>query len=335
MENTINLKFVVLGEGEVGKTSIINAFMGKDIPETYIPTIGSSINKKEYQLKETSIKLSIWDLGGQKSYNPFNPAHYSNADAVLLVFDLTRPKKTLENLKKEFLEKMRYYSEECISLFIGNKLDECSVDIELSNTIKNCFTEKDHMILISAKTGKNVQDCFALLIYTFLKKAEILNPDTISENTANDFINFLGKTENSLKDQLINIYSIDSELKKIKSKPKFKTESPIEIEDTELKYYEFIQQELKKVELQKISSLDEFLINLSELEKAFTHLKKAHIKSVEEAINGMKNLLLTSQKESESNLDLLQKLNREENELFIIGNKLRQEKIEKDLINLK
>jgi len=334
LENRINLKFVVLGEGEVGKTSIINAFMGKDIPETYIPTIGSSINKKEYQLKETSIKLSIWDLGGQKSYNPFNPAHYSNADAVLLVFDLTRPKKTLENLKKEFLEKMRYYSEECISLFIGNKLDECSVDIELSNTIKNCFTEKDHMILISAKTGKNVQDCFALLIYTFLKKAEILNPDTVSENTANDFINFLGKTENSLKDQLINIYSIDSELKKIKSKPKFKTESPIEIEDTELKYYEFIQQELKKVELQKINSLDEFLINLSELEKAFTHLKKAHIKSVEEAINGMKNLLLTSQKESESNLDLLQKLNREENELLIIGNKLRQEKIEKDLINL-
>ncbi len=334
MENRINLKFVILGEGEVGKTSIINAFIGKDIPETYMPTIGSSISKKDYQLKETSIKLSIWDLGGQKSYNTFNPAHYSNADAVLLVFDLTRPKKTLENLKKEFLDKMRYYSEECISLFIGNKLDACSVDIELSNIIKSFLTEKDHMILISSKTGKNIQDCFELLIYTFLKKAEILNPDTVPENTSNDFINFLGKTEHSLKDQLVNINSIDSELKKIKSKPKFKTESPIEIEDTELKYYEFIQQELKKVELEKINSLDEFLINLSELEKAITHLKKSHIKSVEEAINGMKNLLLTSQKESESNLDVLQKLNREENELLIIGNKLRQEKLEKDLITL-
>lgn len=334
MENRISLKFVVLGEGEVGKTSIINAFIGREIPETYIPTIGSSISKKDYQLKEISIKLSIWDLGGQKSYNPFNPAHYSNADAVLLVFDLTRPKKTLENLKREFLEKMRYYSEECISLFIGNKLDAYSENTELSNIIKSFLTEKDLMILISAKTGKNVQDCFELLIYTFLKKAEILNPDTISENAANDFINFLGKAENSLKDQLLNINSIDSELKKIKSKPKFKTESPIEIEDTELKYYEFIQQELNKVELQKTNSLDEFLINLSELEKAIMHLKKSHIKSVEEVIKGMINLLLTSQKESERNLDLLQKLNREEIELLIISNKLRQEKIEKDLINL-
>jgi len=250
LENRINLKFVIIGEGEVGKTSITNAFIGKEFIETYLPTIGSSITKKEYQLKETLIKVSIWELGGQKSYNPFNPTHYSNANAVLLVFDLTRPKKTIENLRKEFLEKLKYYSEECISLFIGNKLDAYSEDIEISKIIRNFLTEKDHMILISAKTGKNVQDCFELLIYTLLKKAEILNPDTTSENTANDFIEFIGKTENALKDKLININSLNSVLKKIKAKPEFKTDSRTETEDTELKYYEFIQQELKKVELQ-------------------------------------------------------------------------------------
>ncbi|MFX1572044.1 MAG: Rab family GTPase [Promethearchaeota archaeon] len=333
METRINLKIVILGEGEVGKTSIVNAFLDKEIPETYMPTIGSSISKKDYQLKETSIKLSIWDLGGQKSFNPLNTAHYSNADAVLLVFDLTQPKKTLENLKKEFLEKMRYYSEKCISLFIGNKLDECSANKGLINIIKSFLTEKDNTILTSAKTSKNVKDCFELLIYTFLKRAEILNPDIISENTANDFLKFIGKTENSLKNQLIDINSIESELKKIKSKQKVKYKSVTEPEDTELKYYEFIQQELNKVGQQKSDCFDVFLINLSELRKAITHLKKYHIKSVEETISGMKNLLLTSQKESASNFNLLQKLIREENELSIISDKLRQEKIEKDLIN--
>lgn len=323
---------MVLGEGEVGKTSIINAYLDKEVPETYMPTIGSSISKKDYELKEKSVKLSIWDIGGQKSYNPFNPAHYSNADAVLLVFDLTRPKKTLKNLKKEFLDKMRYYSDECVSLFIGNKLDECTLDMDLTNIIKNYLTENDHMILISAKTGKNVQNCFELLIYTFLKKAEILNPDVVSEQTANDFINVIGKTENSLKEQLINFNSIDSYLKKTKSKPK--TKSPLKIEDTELKYYEFIQQELKKVELQKINCLDEFLINITEVERIFSHLKKLNIRSVEEAINSVKNLMETSQKDTLNNLDILQKLNIEENELLIISNKLRKEMIEKDLTNL-
>ena len=113
--DTINLKLVVLGEGEVGKTSIINAFLGKEIPEQYLPTIGSITSKKEYVIKENEnevrIILSIWDAGGQRSFNPLNPRIYADLDIALLVFDLSRPKITLQNIKSEYLKNVNHYSE--------------------------------------------------------------------------------------------------------------------------------------------------------------------------------------------------------------------------------
>ena len=75
MDDIINLKLIVLGDGEVGKSSIINAFMGEEISERYMPTIGSVTFRKEFTLKEISIIINIWDLGGQKAFNPYNPAH--------------------------------------------------------------------------------------------------------------------------------------------------------------------------------------------------------------------------------------------------------------------
>jgi small GTP-binding protein len=317
----------VLGEGEVGKTSIINAFLGEEFPERYMPTIGSFTFKKEYSLNTTSkiIRLTVWDLGGQKSFNPYNPVYYSNADLAVLVFDLTKPELTLKNLKKEFEEKISKSTDECISLFAGNKMDEFNENTDIKNLLHNFFSDRDHFILMSAKTSMNVKECFELLVFTYLQRAELLTPELIKENTAGDFLKSIGKDEKSLKGKLINLKSIDSALESIKSIPKPKTKDSVDDDSSELKYNEFIQQEIDKVRHQKDNILDQFLINLSELEKALTHIKKSHIKSAGEIIGTLQNLLTTSKNDSEQNNKLIEKLNREENELMIINSKLKKE----------
>lgn len=330
MDDIINLKLIVLGEGEVGKSSIINAFMGEEISERYMPTIGSVTFRKEYTLKEISkiIRLTIWDLGGQKSFNPYNPAYYANADLALLVFDVTKPEITLKNLKKEFEEKMSISSEECISIFVGNKMDLLDVDKGFKNTLQDFFNNRDHFILLSAKTGLNIKESFELLIFTYLQRAELLAPELVQENSAKNFLKSIGRDEKSLKSKIVNLKSIDSALEKLKSIPKAEVELSTENDTSELKYHEFIQQELHKVGYQKDNILDQFLINLSELEKALTHVRKSHIKSTGEVIDNLRDLLTTSKKDFEQNLELIQKLNREENELMIISSKLKNENLE-------
>ena len=327
LADIINLKLIVLGNGEVGKTAIINAFLGEEFPETYMPTIGSLTFKKEYSLSTTSkiIRLTVWDLGGQKSFNPYNPAHYSNADLAILVFDVTKPEVTLQNLKKDFEEKIRKSTDECISLFVGNKLDIFDDDVGIENILQNFFNERDNFILMSAKTSMNVTECFELLIYTYLQRAELLTPDIIKENSAKDFLKSIDKDEKSLKSKLINLKSIGSALKSMKIKTKPKPEDSTDDEISELKYNEFIQQEIDKARHQKDNILDQFLINLSELEKALTHIKKSNIKSTGEVIDTLTALLKSSKSDSEQNSELLQKLNREENELMIINSQLKKE----------
>ena len=329
MEKNVNLKLVVLGEGEVGKTSIINAFLGKDIPTRYLPTIGNKTSRKGYVLKkkETVITLNIWDTGGQ-SFNVLNPVYFRNVDIAIIVFDLTRPKETLNNIKKEFIDKVKYYSEESLTIIVGNKLDLFSVDDKFGETISNFLDTRDNFIFLSAKSGENVKDCFELLLYTFLKKAEILTPDIITENTAEEFIQVLGKNEKTLKKNLLKIGTINSFLKKLEVKPPIKTKSQEKEEKSELKYQDFIKQELQKVEYQKNEVLDKFLITITELEKSLTHIKKSHIKSVDDVIKNLKDLFLISAKESQEYYELVQRLNREENELIIIVNKKEDEKQE-------
>ena len=171
----------------------------------------------------------------------------------------------------------------------------------------------------------NVTECFELLIYTYLQRAELLTPDIIKENSAKDFLKSIDKDEKSLKSKLINLKSIGSALKSMKIKTKPKPEDSTDDEISELKYNEFIQQEIDKARHQKDNILDQFLINLSELEKALTHIKKSNIKSTGEVIDTLTALLKSSKSDSEQNSELLQKLNREENELMIINSQLKKE----------
>jgi Rho family protein len=119
----INIKLTIVGLWGVGKTSVVNSFVGKDFPSMYIPTIGSNIARKEYKLKDIHIRLNIWDIGGQRSFNPLNPVFFSNLDVAFLIFDLSNPKESLQEIKKMYLKNVSNFSPDCIIYLIGNKSD--------------------------------------------------------------------------------------------------------------------------------------------------------------------------------------------------------------------
>ncbi|MFX1393431.1 MAG: Rab family GTPase [Promethearchaeota archaeon] len=201
MEYELYIKIVVLGDAAVGKTSIVNRFLLKTYPTKYLATLGHTIFRKDYILSEKKIQLLVWDVGGLKAFNELNRVVYKDVDAAIIVFDLSRVEETLKNIKKEYLDKLEENSEEYLSIIAGNKLDLVSMSNELKKNIEDNLSKEDQLLLISAKTGENVNESFEFLVYNILMEKG-------DDKMAKDFINLTGKKETELSNLVLNLDSM-------------------------------------------------------------------------------------------------------------------------------
>ena len=208
----INIKLTVLGLWGVGKTSLVNSFIGKDFPSMYIPTIGSNIARKEYKLNDFHIRLNIWDIGGQRSFNPLNPVFFSNLDVAFLIFDLSNPKESLQEIKKTYLKNLSNFSPDCTIYLIGNKSDLIKPEeFEiLLNNIRQYQIEDYPIIFVSAKSQDNISEVFSLVVLDFLKKLEEERNELQFKRVYEKFLNLIKKSEVELQKLIINLEEIDS-----------------------------------------------------------------------------------------------------------------------------
>jgi len=208
----INIKLTIVGLWGVGKTSIVNSFVGKDFPSMYIPTIGSNIARKEYKLKDIHIRLNIWDIGGQRSFNPLNPVFFSNLDIAFLIFDLSNPKETLQEIKKTYLKNLSNFSPDCITYFIGNKSDLIKPEESeiLLNNIRQYQIEGYPIIFVSAKSQDNISEVFSLVVSDYLKKLEKESNDFKFRRVYEHFLDSIKKSKEELEKLIINLEEIDS-----------------------------------------------------------------------------------------------------------------------------
>ena len=313
----INIKLVILGSGGVGKTSIVKSFLDQEISRMYIPTIGSSIARKEFMLKNIAIKVNIWDIGGQKSFNPLNPVFFTNVDAAFLVFDLTQPKETLHELEIDYLTNLSKYTNECIAFVIGNKSDLISTKKELENIAKHYKIKNIPLILISAKTQENLYEAFDLIIFSFLKEWEKGLTSKKFHGISQEFLNLINKTEEQLKDLFVNLGDVDSILISSKvapqlTKKKISSSVPDVNSGTELvdyvRYKEKIE-EFNKIKGQIIDSFDKKLTIIKDL---ISSLKRTPINSLIDTINNTMEQLNDIKADFEFNLDSLLNLEKSE-----------------------
>ena len=122
MENKQNLKeykIVLLGETGVGKTCIINRFTKEDFEDAKFPTQGASFNSKIIQLDESNdsyIKLVIWDTAGQEKYRSLSKLFYKDANAAILVYDITN-KKSFNEIKDYWYNQIKECSHKNINKY--------------------------------------------------------------------------------------------------------------------------------------------------------------------------------------------------------------------------
>ncbi|MHA1460638.1 MAG: Rab family GTPase [Promethearchaeota archaeon] len=311
----INIKLTILGQWGVGKTSIVNAFIGKDFPTMYIPTIGSNIARKEYKLKENHIRLNIWDIGGQRSFNPLNPVFFSNLDSALLLFDLNNPKETLQEILKTYMKNLAQYSPKCITYLIGNKSDLIKPEDSeiLLNNIRQYQIEGFPIIFVSAKTQDNISEAFSLVIYNFLKKIENEGKEKQLLGISKRFLEFINKTEEDLEHLIINLKEIGPNTLHNKITPTI-IKKNVKLNENEVFPLREIKDLTKAQELDfdksliKENIINAFKNNLSIISDLISDLKKAPIDSLISNIDKSLEDLANLKKDFELKLDSILEL---------------------------
>jgi small GTP-binding protein len=168
-------KMVILGDGEVGKTTLLTTFVkGIDrFKEDYKATIGANIMTKNYKLLDNiTVNLNMWDLAGQFDYFfSCRQMYLTGSQAVVLVYDATR-KETFDNIQKWYDEVVKLVEKDKIEfLLIGNKIDlEDQIQVSYEEAKDLAKKLKIPFIQTSAKIGNNVDKAFGSLAYNLVKK---------------------------------------------------------------------------------------------------------------------------------------------------------------------
>lgn len=166
------LKVVMMGDGAVGKTSLVVRYTQNSFSPEYKQSLGASFAVKDLSVQKRKVKLVIWDVAGQPSFRQVRRHYYSGAHGAILVFDVTEPATfmTLRNWYDDF----RRVVPEGVVILVGNKVDlenNRMVPLEAAQMLKEWW----HIPYFeaSAATAEGVQDAFYSLAANALEQANV------------------------------------------------------------------------------------------------------------------------------------------------------------------
>lgn len=151
------IKLCLLGDGAVGKTSLVRRFVFDVFDDKYLMSFGTKVSKKALKVGEAELDLMIWDILGQKSQESLHAAYYRGASGALAVCDFTRP-DTMKNLRS-WLGSFRSVVGEMPIIILANKAD---LEKKLTLAEVEAFGKEVgcRVLETSAKTGLNVEQAF-------------------------------------------------------------------------------------------------------------------------------------------------------------------------------
>jgi len=174
-ENEDIMKVITLGEGGVGKTSIIRRYIDNEFDENVLSTIGLNFSFKNIELKDgNTIKLKLIDTAGQEKYRALAKSYFKNIDAVLFIFALDN-QESFDNIKNwiNLYNDNHNGKADIPKYLIGNKSDqEKEVEDDLIEKFK--IEYKDYKYYeTSAKINEGIEKLFQDLgedLYKILNK---------------------------------------------------------------------------------------------------------------------------------------------------------------------
>ena len=171
--SVITKKVCLLGDFNVGKTSLIRRFVEDKFSDRYLSTVGVKVCRKTVSIKTDlnihQTNLLIWDLEGNTKFKSITPSYLKGASGSIIVGDLTRT-ITLNSLSQHINLFLEINPQGTIVIAL-NKADLVSQE-KLEKLIEIHDVRDRRQILkvcsTSAKTGDKVNEIFNRLSRSFI-----------------------------------------------------------------------------------------------------------------------------------------------------------------------
>ena len=176
------VKIVIIGNSNVGKTALLTRYLSKTFETDPKPTIGIDTNFQILQKQKNRIKINFCDTAGQERYRSLTAMSYKDANAIILVYDITNRKSYEE--KKFWLKSVFENSREKIKiLLIGNKRDlknERCVTVDEASA----FAREEGLYFFETSAKLEESDCveraFAVIV-DFVVEEEVMREGVLED----------------------------------------------------------------------------------------------------------------------------------------------------------
>ncbi|XP_043461412.1 ras-related protein Rab-23 [Leptopilina heterotoma] len=158
-ELEISLKVVIVGNGAVGKSSMIQRFCKGTYTRDYKKTIGVDFLEREIEVDGEDVRLMLWDTAGQEEFDAITAAYYRGAHACVLAYSVT-DRDSFDAIPSWKL-KVENECGEIPTVLVQNKMDlvdQCVVDPDEAERLSRALGCK--LLRTSVKEDVGVMNVF-------------------------------------------------------------------------------------------------------------------------------------------------------------------------------
>ena len=159
----LKLKLLIIGDSNVGKTSMLLNYTDNYFPESHLATIGVEYKVKEIKTDKYNIALQIWDTAGQERFRSITKSFFRNTNGILFVYDITS-RRSFQSVK-DWIKDSEMHDSGFEKILVGNKIDlEAKREVQTDELKEYGLKKKIDIIETSAKERINIDEAFKKIV---------------------------------------------------------------------------------------------------------------------------------------------------------------------------
>ncbi|MBW4487425.1 MAG: leucine-rich repeat domain-containing protein [Trichocoleus desertorum ATA4-8-CV12] len=148
-------KLLLIGQGSVGKTSLINRLLYNRFNRHESQTDGLNIETWNIHVNSKDVRLNVWDFGGQEIYHATHQFFLTKRSLYLLVCNCRTSEE--ENRIEYWLKLIESFGGQSPVIIVGNKKDEQPFDIN-RKALRDKYPNIKDIIETSCDTNEGIND---------------------------------------------------------------------------------------------------------------------------------------------------------------------------------